>query len=917
MKKVIIGLFVLLALVVSAPQTHALTIKDLTSKVKSLQSEIASLQELLGANAISAVTTPKKVTAAALPACTAGTAPWIQVTSPNGGETYQAGSSVTVTWASCNFPTTANISLQLSGVSGGSNAQFVNTSVPNSGTATITLPTGVVLLGPITNGTVGGAPIGYGSFFTISLNGTYGGSPSSPTSINVSDNSDANFSIVNTAPALAFYSDPSTPSGSVNAGDTNKTLFVFKVTNPSSIAKTFYGPNILPVAPISPNMATGVKNIKLMNLSTNTQVGPTTATWGTPTPVPLFINTPSISIPANTSVSFAIVADIAPTMTGQITLSFTGCSTTGGFGTFPNGVPTGNSISVVSATPIVVPTLTTSAPVSITQTTANFKGTLLTTGGANTTSFGFNYGLTTAYGNNIVHTGAFAPGVFTTQTATFTTFTCGTTYHYRAYATNSAGTGYGNDVTFTTAACSAPAVLPVVVSQNNTYVTTVSPNTNNVKIGSFTILNPNTTESARVTSLVVGFTTRGTNLGNFASVVTSETSGSGSTPVAPQASNIFSVNFTLAPNASKIIDIFTTTGIASSGTIQTTFLPTALGVNSNTPMNPTTAVNGQVVTISTATLNQPTLLTAPSTPSQYIASGNGVTDATHADYNLSATGGSATVTELKFTVNGPQTVTSIRVGSVTAPVVGGVAWLQGLNIAVPNGSTGTNITAYVSYPMVGINGIASGATSQIALSYVKYSAGGTTITICSAGNCTQSMVAVPAPVMTLVGSLPTLAVIQPTARLTTGSAEAIDVTITANAQGNIQINSLPITIATYNATLGASLNTIIVLDSNNLIVATTNTAFATTGVVSRGAVTFTGGYIIQAGQSKTFKVFVPVTALTGTGSGSSGNGSTLTTFLTSGSSVFSWTDVAGGATTPMIGTNLMYAYTNISSVVWN
>ena len=32
-----------------------------------------------------------------------------------------------------------------------------------------------------------------------------------------------------------------------------------------------------------------------------------------------------------------------------------------------------------------------------------------------------------------------------------------------------------------------------------------------------------------MTSLVVGFTTRGTNLGNFASVVTSETSGSGST----------------------------------------------------------------------------------------------------------------------------------------------------------------------------------------------------------------------------------------------------------------------------------------------------------------------------------------------------------------------------------------------------
>jgi hypothetical protein len=39
-----------------------------------------------------------------------------------------------------------------------------------------------------------------------------------------------------------------------------------------------------------------------------------------------------------------------------------------------------------------------------------------------------------------------------------TGLTCGTTYHYRAYATNSAGTGTGSDATFTTSAC------PVVAS---------------------------------------------------------------------------------------------------------------------------------------------------------------------------------------------------------------------------------------------------------------------------------------------------------------------------------------------------------------------------------------------------------------------------------------------------------------------
>ena len=53
---------------------------------------------------------------------------------------------------------------------------------------------------------------------------------------------------------------------------------------------------------------------------------------------------------------------------------------------------------------------------------------------------GFNYGLTTSYGTDTTENGSFSTGAYT---ANISSLTCGTTYHFRSYATNSAGTGYG------------------------------------------------------------------------------------------------------------------------------------------------------------------------------------------------------------------------------------------------------------------------------------------------------------------------------------------------------------------------------------------------------------------------------------------------------------------------------------------
>jgi len=60
-------------------------------------------------------------------------------------------------------------------------------------------------------------------------------------------------------------------------------------------------------------------------------------------------------------------------------------------------------------------------------------------------------------------------------TYNLTNLDCATTYHYRAYATNSNGTNYGNDATFTTSACPIyPPTIPQTLVTTDKTATTIS-----------------------------------------------------------------------------------------------------------------------------------------------------------------------------------------------------------------------------------------------------------------------------------------------------------------------------------------------------------------------------------------------------------------------------------------------------------
>src|ERR1035437_8699977 len=124
----------------------------------------------------------------------------------------------------------------------------------------------------------------------------------------------------------------------------------------------------------------------------------------------------------------------------------------------------GNEISFTTS-PVVVPTLTTTAATAITLTTATAGGNITADGGGAVTARGTCWAITanpTITGSKTSN--ATGTGVFTSN---LTGLLPGTTYHIRAYATNSVGTAYGNDLSFAT----TPVGVATVTTTAATLVT--------------------------------------------------------------------------------------------------------------------------------------------------------------------------------------------------------------------------------------------------------------------------------------------------------------------------------------------------------------------------------------------------------------------------------------------------------------
>ena len=130
-----------------------------------------------------------------------------------------------------------------------------------------------------------------------------------------------------------------------------------------------------------------------------------------------------------------------------------------------NSLGIGYGVQASFTTSAALPALTTTSVSQITSSGATTGGNVTSSGAALVTIRGVAYGTlqnpTTA--NNTTSNGA-GIGVFT---STLTSLTASTIYFTRAYATNSVGTSYGNQMSFTTS-----ATLPALTTLSVTQITT-------------------------------------------------------------------------------------------------------------------------------------------------------------------------------------------------------------------------------------------------------------------------------------------------------------------------------------------------------------------------------------------------------------------------------------------------------------
>ena len=137
--------------------------------------------------------------------------------------------------------------------------------------------------------------------------------------------------------------------------------------------------------------------------------------------------------------------------TGEFIVTLTGLNTTTtyyvrAYATNELGTVYGETVSFTTLVP-VLPTVTTSPVTDILPYTATFHGEVVSNGGASLSARGFCYG--TSHNPTVegAHTeDGTAGGVFE---STVTTLEPTTTYYVRAYATNIAGTVYGEETSFT------------------------------------------------------------------------------------------------------------------------------------------------------------------------------------------------------------------------------------------------------------------------------------------------------------------------------------------------------------------------------------------------------------------------------------------------------------------------------------
>ena len=418
-----------------------------------------------------------------------------------------------------------------------------------------------------------------------------------------------------------------------------------------------------------------------------------------------------------------------------------------------------------------------------------------------------------------------------------------------------------NDVTYTGRSLDVVSGNLTVSKNSGLQSQNVAKNTNNVKIGSY-ILKAGSSEGIRVTNLRVDIdqtTSDCVDLNKLANLYISENM----TPVMPQAQNNFPVNFTLAANETKTLDVYADLGdIVDNKVVITDLTVTGVSTPSNTSVSVADVV-GQTMTLATGTITDPVLVN--NAPVATLVTG-GSTNQLFATYKFVATNSNVKVDQIKFkvtkndgsTANGTA-IQSLSVNGISAPVVYNgtnyVADLNGLNITVPAGTQGLNVEVKANFNPVTSTGQGGSATDndvKIVLTDYKYIVGNTTTTdsTITGGGASNTMVLVAGkPVVTDVTNISSSTLIPG------GDNEVMRFTVTAQ-DSLINLKGIAVT-PLFSYTLATSTTDKIRVydaDDMNTVLNDSDRTIGASGVAEK--VVFDNDYTINAGSSKTFVVKV-------------------------------------------------------------
>ena len=385
------------------------------------------------------------------------------------------------------------------------------------------------------------------------------------------------------------------------------------------------------------------------------------------------------------------------------------------------GTAYGNENSFTTGQTITSPTVTTDDVTNITQTTATSGGNVTSDGGATVTVRGVCWSTsqnpTTA--DNLTTDGS-GIGAFTSS---LTGLTANTTYYVRAYATNSTGTSYGNEKSFTTL---QEITLPSVSTAPVTNITTNSATSGGTVTddgGAFVSARGVCWSTSQNPTLADPYTTDGTGTGSYISQLTGLTSNT-TYYVRAYATNSAGTSYGNQETFSTLVDPVLPTVTTNDATdiTQTTATSggnvvsdggatvTIRGVCWSTSSNPTTSDNhttdgsgiGAFISYLTGlTPNTFYYVRAYATNSVGTAYGNEITFTTLSNITLPTvtTDDATDITQTTATSGG--NVTSNGGGTVTAR---GVCWSTSTNPTLSDSHTtdGSGLGTFISY-ITGLN----------------------------------------------------------------------------------------------------------------------------------------------------------------------------------------------------------------------